>query len=334
METRKVQITGGSSYIVTLPKGWIEKNGIEAKDAVGIIEQRDGTILITPKDFKKQTYREKEFSLNGIQDPKYLFRLLIGAYMMGYSVLYLKSNRKIEPKFRNSIQKFVQAAIGFEIMEEDTNNLKLKDLMSPTEMPFANMLDRLYLLVKNMHQDALTALSTKNKDLANDIISRDDEVDKLYWLVARHSNIVLRNLIISKKSGVDPEEANFYYFISRIIERVGDHAVNIAKNIPKIITSKLDEKIIKKIKEAGLKASNIFEQSIAIWNKGDKVKAHETIESIGSLDILCDEINSIAVNIEGEVAIAIGYIVESIRRTGDYSINICEMTINHLVAQE
>jgi phosphate uptake regulator len=331
METRKVQLTGGSSYIVTLPKEWIEKNGIQAKDAVGIIEQRDGTILITPENFKKQSYREKKFDLNTINDPVYLFRLLIGSYMMGYSVLYLKSSGKIGPGFRQSIQKFVQAAIGFEIMEENSENIKIKDLMSPAEMPFDNMLERIYLLVKNMHQDAFNALSSKNKDLAMDIIKRDDEIDRLYWLVARHSNIVLRNLVLSKKSGIDPEEANFYYFISRIIERVGDHATNIAKNIPKIIDSSLDEKIIKKIKEAGQFALNLFSQSIKIWNENNMEKAHTTIESMGKLDSLCDEINSIAINIEGEVAIAIGYIVESIRRTGDYSINICEMTINHLV---
>lgn len=129
METRKVQLTGGSSFIVTLPKEWIEKNGIKAKDAVGIIEQRDGTILITPENFKKQSYREKEFDLDTINDPVFLFRLLIGAYMMGYSEINLKSSKNIGTEFRKSIQKFVQAAIGFEIMEENSETIDRKSVV-------------------------------------------------------------------------------------------------------------------------------------------------------------------------------------------------------------
>ena len=44
IETRRVQKTGGSSYIVSLPKEWIEKHGIEQKDTIGILSQPDGNL--------------------------------------------------------------------------------------------------------------------------------------------------------------------------------------------------------------------------------------------------------------------------------------------------
>ena len=49
MEIRKVQVTGGSSYVITLPKEWVKSMEIQKNDPVGLIAQPDGTLLITPK---------------------------------------------------------------------------------------------------------------------------------------------------------------------------------------------------------------------------------------------------------------------------------------------
>jgi phosphate uptake regulator len=47
MQIRRVQFTGGSSYIMTLPKEWIDAQKIKKNDPIGIEEQVDGTLLIT-----------------------------------------------------------------------------------------------------------------------------------------------------------------------------------------------------------------------------------------------------------------------------------------------
>jgi len=36
IETRKVQITGGSTYVISLPKKWINKVKIKSGDGIGI----------------------------------------------------------------------------------------------------------------------------------------------------------------------------------------------------------------------------------------------------------------------------------------------------------
>ncbi|MHA1270884.1 MAG: PhoU domain-containing protein [Candidatus Helarchaeota archaeon] len=327
IETRRVQLTGGASFIITLPKVWISKHHIGPKDELNIIIQHDDTLLITPKNFKKQTYREKKFDIDRIKDSQYLFRLLIGAYMMGYSIIIIESKKRIMPEYSAIIQKFIQSAIGLEIMDESLASIKIKDLIDPTEMPFKNMTNRIYIKAKEMLDDSLAALINNDKSLAENIVERDDEVDRIYWLIARQSNLVLRNLIIAKELGIKPEDANFYYFISRIIERIGDHAANIAKHIP-VISNKLGNEIIDKLIKAGQFASDFFTKSIDVWNNKDTKEANNIIESSGSLNLLLDEINSFAYKIEGEEAISLNYVVESIRRIGDYSINICELTIN------
>jgi len=41
MEIRKIQITGGNSYVVSLPKSWVRDAGLKAKDAVLVLPQAD-----------------------------------------------------------------------------------------------------------------------------------------------------------------------------------------------------------------------------------------------------------------------------------------------------
>ena len=42
IEHRKVQMTGGSSFIISLPKEWITSHKIEKNDTLGILSQPDG----------------------------------------------------------------------------------------------------------------------------------------------------------------------------------------------------------------------------------------------------------------------------------------------------
>ena len=43
-EVRKLQLTGGSTYIVSLPKGWVEKMGLKKGSKVNISQMDDMTL--------------------------------------------------------------------------------------------------------------------------------------------------------------------------------------------------------------------------------------------------------------------------------------------------
>ena len=49
MDFRKVQITGGNSFVVSLPKTWVKDVGLKPRDAVAIITQPDSSLLIIPR---------------------------------------------------------------------------------------------------------------------------------------------------------------------------------------------------------------------------------------------------------------------------------------------
>ena len=78
MEIRRVQMTGGSSYIITLPKEWIKLSNVKKNDQIGLSQQSDGTLLITPKMIDKQIQKFKIFKVDDRTNHIFLFIHLSG----------------------------------------------------------------------------------------------------------------------------------------------------------------------------------------------------------------------------------------------------------------
>ena len=326
-------MTGGSSFIITLPKEWILRHRIKKNDTLGLLAQPDGNLLITPKLESDDFIKEIKIDADEYNDVNFLFRALIGAYITGYSRMIVISSKRFEPTLRECISNFTQIAIGPEIMEETSNMIIIKDLVNPKEMPFEKTIRRMYVLVGAMHIDAMSSLSTKNSSLAEDVIKKDNEIDRLHWLVGRQSHMVLRDIMLCQKMGITLEQAYQYHQMSRFLERIGDHAVKIAINVLKIKKQSIDNKIIKNLAEASKVSMVLLDNSMDAWRNKDIKMANQNIELISDLIKLCEEISLNPNNENVETFIALSYIVESIRRTGEYAGDISEIIINNLISR-
>ncbi|TAJ44044.1 phosphate uptake regulator PhoU [Methanofollis fontis] len=334
MEIRKVQITGGSSYIVSLPKEWIKSSKIAKNDPVGLIVQQDGTLLVTPKIDVEAVQREKTFQVNATTDQIFILRCLISAYIAGYTVITLTAQGRLPPKIRMRVRDFTQMAIGQEVVEETETSIRIKDLLNPSEMPFQNTIRRMAVLARGMHQDSVEALKSGNTALAEDVIARDNDVDRLQWLIARQANLVLNDANLSRRMNVSPQMALTYFLIARIIERIGDHGTRIARS--SIGLTMTDQKcdIITMIDDASTTASSIFDRAIESLFSQDIKTANATIQHVEDLEEQARAINTHALDYDAATATALVSISDSIRRIGEYSGDICESIINHLIHEE
>lgn len=334
MEIRRVQVTGGASYVVTLPKDWAEEQKIKKNDPVGLIVQPDGTLLVTKKITDEPLQRTKEIDSSAITDPALLFRMLIGAYITGFSTIRITTKERFPPFVRSVVRDFTQMTIGQEVVEETATVIAIRDLLNPAEMPFENTIKRMYVIVRAMHEDAVTALETRNRTLAQDVITRDMDADRLNWLIARQTTMIMHHAGLSRKMGIAPGMAMYYYMLSRIIERVGDHAVRIAEHAMPVMDADIDKKILAAVKKSSAMSLEIFDRSIISFFNTDMKEAHRNIESISALETVCGDIDNLVLKQDTLVAINIGYIAESIRRSGEYAGDISETVINLLVENE
>ncbi|MBC7081833.1 MAG: AbrB/MazE/SpoVT family DNA-binding domain-containing protein [Thermoplasmatales archaeon] len=317
MEIRKVQISGGSSFIISLPKEWAIKNGIKKNDKVGVIEARDGSLVIIPK-FKG---KERTIEIDAEGDENYIFRLLLASYIDGYNIIRLRA-KEINSFIRNVVKKFIKCSIGCEVIEEDRHSIVIKDFLSPSDLPFEKIIKRIVSVVESMHEDLIYAIRSNEKRILEDIISRDDDVDKLHWLVSRQYNILSRNIF-------GEEVFTNYPLLSRILERCADHACKIAEGIKNF--NKISSSLEEKISSAELFALKIFKLSIKSFFDKDLKKANECIEMAKKINEKCAKINNEAIGKDAKSIIYIGQISDSIRRFSEYSADIAEYVTDYVI---
>ncbi|WP_460007578.1 PhoU domain-containing protein [Methanogenium cariaci] len=334
MEIRKVQRSGGSSMIVSLPKKWVDATNIQKNDPVGLIIQSDGTLLVTPNTTGVQMQRKKVFPVDAGTDHTLLLRELVGAYISGYTEIVVRSRYRLPADIIEQVRNFTTMSIGQEIVEETDTDITVKDLLNPTEMPMENSLRRMAVIATKMSGDAVTALRDRDSSLATSVIERDGDVDRLQWLVARQANLIFSDVNLSRRMDIPAATASGYIQIAKIIERIADHATKIARNAIELADYPLDNVIGESIQQAERDAMAIFRAAIEAFHSGDLEQANTTIGHTKDLEEHCREINHMALSFEAADAMHFVYITDSLRRMGDYSTDICEHTINKIVGSD
>lgn len=338
MELRKIQKTGGSSYIISLPKAWVTTHGLKEKDTIGIITRDDENLIVVPRVGNEHALRVKTINVDKIDDKRFLFRLLIGSYINGYNIIQIRSAARLGNVSREVARQFVQEAIGLEIIEEKPNLMTLKDLLNPSEMSFDSWIDRISQLVSTQMDEAMHAVSSKNAQVCDEIVARDKEVNRINWLISRKHNIMSHDIVLSEMLGrQDPGRKIDWAQVSRVIERVGDHVVQIAINTRHLLEqprNALDARTADAIQKAGRHAIGMFKVSVGSLVACTLNEANDNIEKFPALADMCASIERIAIESETVVGIAIGNIGESIRRIGEYSTDLFEHIINNLIDVE
>jgi len=342
MDIRKIQVTGGSSFVLSLPKNWAMKHNIQKNDPIGIVTQADGNLLITADIKGTSTQREKEFFLKDYADPDCLFRCLISAYITGYTTIRITSKVRIPFEVRQILRLYTQMTIGQEVAEENDTSIVLKDILNPSEMPLDNTIKRMYTIVKSMHEDAITALEEKNVSLCQDVISRDNDIDRLHWLISRQYHLIIHDPALSRKMNITAGAAMTFFQISRTIERIADHAVTIATNVQNLLLLEPeaegkavnDAEIIQMFRKADELALTIFKRSMRSFYDRNVQEANAGIVSLSDLTEIYTELKALSIRLKSPASIYFGYIANSIARIGEYSSDISEIVINHCIGEE
>ncbi|MDO9540664.1 MAG: PhoU domain-containing protein [Methanocalculus sp.] len=334
MDIRKIQVTGGSSYVLSLPKSWAVSHHIQKNDPIGIITQADGNLLITADIKGTSSQREKDFFLKDYPNPECLFRCLIGAYITGFTTIKITSKVRIPPEVRQRVRLYTQMTIGQEVAEETDHLIVIKDILNPAEMPLDNTIKRMYSIVKAMHEDAITALEEGRSDLCLDIISRDNDIDRLHWLINRQYHLIIHNPALSRRMDITVGAAMTFFQISRTIERIADHAVTIASNVQNLLDSNLEPALILRIREADEVALGIFRRSMRSFYDKNIPEANANIASVDELTLLYKGLKQESTKLKNPDSIYCGYIANSIARIGEYSSDISEIVINHCISEE
>ena len=225
MDLRKVQETGGS-FFISLPRDWAHRVGLKKGSLLPVITREDGCLIVDP-----QYTLEKRIEKVTISPSPYLEREITGRYLLGSDTINIEGRNRLPPEVSKIARKTARRLIGLEIVEEDAYRVHLNCILEPTSFPPEKVIRREYIFASDMHRDAITAFIEGNIPLAKAIVKRDDEVDRLYFLLVRLIRATILNPRLGEKMNLLPIDGLDYRIIASYIEAIADYSCKIAEKI-------------------------------------------------------------------------------------------------------
>ncbi len=326
METRRVQITGGATFMVTLPKEWAEAQKLHAGAEVELHPHGPDLLILRPH---RDAHLTRGVLPLDTKTGDALMRTFISMYVAGFDIIEVRGER-ITPDQRQTIRKITQALIGPEIMEESKDSIVIHNLLNLAELSAPKTLDRIFLMVHDMFSDSVRALVEHDTELARDIAARDEDVDRLYLMLYRQFRIALGDLLAEEALGVSRVQLFDIQTVARQLERVADHAVKIA-HATTDLKSPPPAKIADTLRKVGDHVAALLQESVNAFRAPDPDLANRVIDHALQVDERLMKAGKLLWDLNPQEAQLIGIASDSIGRVKDYSINIAETALNTAV---
>ena len=331
-ETRKVQFTGGSTYIISLPKKWIALNQLRKGSLIKLRSEEGGLLTIVPTgSLEKKKLDEVSITVNSKDDIEMVKRKIIAAYLRGYNSIYVKPDKgsqQLPLKQRQEIKGLARRMfVGTEIIKDSSSEISLQVLLSYPELTVQSALRRMAIIATSMHKDSISGLIKNDKLLAKEVMSTDNEVDRFNLYVIRLLRAAIQYPWKTKDIGLaSANDCSGYRLVAISVEGVAEHAISIAGNVLSL-KRELSAETAEKIENASNLAIKMFDNAMEALFRQDYHGAETIIESLKEANNLEDEAVTFSkVNVEDEATLRL--IIESIRRTAGLACEIAEIVLN------
>lgn len=324
METRKVQVTGGSTYTVSLPKDWATGHDVSGGSVVEFYPEEDA-LLLTPR--REDEKVEGTIDITGLGGDE-LTRTVMTMYVSGFDVITLETAR-VTAEQRRTIREAAQGLVGLEVIGETSEHVQLQDLLDSSELSVHNAITRMRLVATTMLADAVNALVEDDDDLSTDVVQRDDDVDRLWSMVSRVFRTVLRDPSAATEIGLDRETCFDYHSSARQLERVADHATKIARVSREL--GDVDEDVAEDLYELHETAEEVLQRSMDALLEDDADEAtrlaNDARQQVEVIEELTREVDAHIRELDPQQAQLLGLVVDSLSRSADYGGNIAESAL-------
>ena len=331
-ETRRLQFTGGSTYILSLPKRWITQNQLSRGSLIKLREEEGGLLTIIPSDTQGQQRPNEAYVKVTPKDlADSVIRKTVSTYLLGYSMIHIKAEdqKQLSGKQRQEIKDFSRhRLVGTEIVTDTPQELTLQVLLSYPELSVQSALRRMSIITASMHKDAITALKELDHQQAKEVITTDNEVDRFNLYIVRQLKTAIESPRIIKEIGLqNARDCLGYRLVTKSVERTADHAANIAENVLSL-RKRLGTETMEKLEKMSSIAISMFETAIEALFRQDFNLADSIIEKTKNVISIEKEVVLSSQKVDVEEAPYLRLIIESIRRTAEYASDIAEIVLN------
>ena len=349
---RRVQCTGRGSYIISLPKEWVQNIGLERGSEIAFSVQSDSTLTLVPRKLRERTEKSKDVKLKEyyvVADPKKdsqsIYRMTKALYAIGADIIriHFKSSEDTEKK-KAELKKLARDTfLGSEIIEETPEEITFQILIRHSEFPIEKAFRRMAILALSANRDAISTLIDRRPELFQSVVIARNDVDRLALYLVRQLKWGIERNLFRELGFKTPKEFLLYRIAVNEIKNIGENAFNIVNSLGTFqkmvdehtlfIKEPIDEEIYAQLVKFNNLAHEQFDEATRAMFKREYKSAEKIISKRKSLVEFENELITLmsSKKLDPNVSAILRLVFDSSRRIMDYSKNIAELTLNRTV---
>lgn len=352
---RRVQCTGRGSYIISLPKEWVQDLELKRGSEIAFNVEPDSTLMLVPRKIQEREGRgnsakPKEYYIN--IDPKETvqstLRMIKALYAIGADIIRVHiKNPQEAAKYKNEIKILARDSfLGSEIIDETTDEITLQILIKHSEFSIEKAVRRMAIVALAANRDAIAALKDRNTGLFDSVISAHKDVDRLGLYVVRQLKYGIERNLYRELGFRNPKEFLLYRIAVNDIESIAQNAMNIINNVGSLqklideqtlfVKDPVDEEIYNQLVTYSFQAQQLYDDAIKALFKREYKDAEKLISKRESLMPFENELIVLmsSKKLDPNIGALLRLIFDSSRRIMDYSRNMAELTLNRTVEEQ
>jgi phosphate uptake regulator len=326
METRKVQLTGGSTYTISLPKQWADEHSIEAGNQLSLHSNGDGLLVVRPALSQRDETTTTRVTVDNYTEDN-LRRTVQALYAVGLDEFTLTASEEFSTAQRRVVTSAAANLVGLEALEETETYIVFRNLLNTDTNSVRQSVLQLEYVTIWMHRNAVMAVADADSERAERVIERDDEADRLFGLVNRHFQRALASLQEVEQLGFDRPTVFDYYTTARQLERVADHAEKIARLSLRMDNPSAVDAMDELVSLANGSREIAVDAASVLLGSGTVEQAYTALEARDELLEAVDSLDRTFHDSPAADTYLLALVLDSVRRTAEYGGNIAEAMI-------
>ena len=351
---RKIQLTGRGSYIISLPKRWIQELKLEKGEEIAFKVQDDSSLLLLPrrilegrKEIKEPRLKEYKISVSSADDPQSVCRKIISLYVVSANIIqiYFKDEETLS-EHKAAINSLIKnMLLGSEIIDETSKKITIQVLIDHPEFPVEKAIRRMAILALSANKDAILALESMDEKLINSVAETCNDVNRLNLYVIRQLKYGLEKDLFKELGFKTKKEFLGYRIVANDIRSIANNAMSLANNIltlKKMIKDQMlflnvpiDGEVYSQILKFNSRAHFFFEEALKALFKRDYNRADKLISETEAFAALESDLITLmsTKKMDPNVSSILRLIIDNSRRIIEYSRDIAEVTMNRTVEE-
>ena len=351
---RRVQCTGRGSYIISLPKEWVEDLELKRGSEIAFNIQPNQTLTLVPrkimeKEGNEKSAKPKEYyiAVDPKESPQATLRMIRALYAIGADIIKIHFKTGDILKFKNEIKNLARDNfLGSEIIDETPVEITLQILIKYSEFPIEKAVRRMAIVALAANRDAILALKDRSTALFESVISAHNDVNRLGLYIVRQLKHGIERNLYRELGFKTPKEFLLYRIAVNDIQSIGENALNIINHLGDLqklmeeqtlfVKEPVDDEIYNQLVDFSSQAQQLYDDAIKALFKRDYKDAERLISKREALTSLDNELIMLmsSKKMDPNIASVLRLIFDSSRRIMDYSKNMAELTLNRTVEEQ